>query len=251
MPEIILWLIPIAFFAELIDSSLGMGYGTSLTPILLILGFEPLEIVPAVLSSECVTGILAGIVHQEFGNADLRPGSQDTKVLLTLSLMSTFGVIVAVNVGIRIPTSITKVLMGIIVAGIGIGILLRSNRSRKYSWRRIAGLGALAAFNKGISGGGYGPVVTGGQILAGVSSRNAVAIASLAEGITSAIGVVIYLMSGIPIQFSLAVSLLFGAGISVPFAAYFVRKIPAERITVIIGWVSTGLGSYTLLKVVI
>jgi len=29
-----------------------MGYGTTLTPLLLILGFEPLQIVPAVLLSD-------------------------------------------------------------------------------------------------------------------------------------------------------------------------------------------------------
>ena len=38
-----------AFGCEFIDSSLGMGYGTILTPSLLILGFDPLLVVPAVL----------------------------------------------------------------------------------------------------------------------------------------------------------------------------------------------------------
>ena len=42
----------IAFFCEMVDSTLGMGYGTTLTPLLLVMGFEPLEIVPAVLFSE-------------------------------------------------------------------------------------------------------------------------------------------------------------------------------------------------------
>src|SRR6056297_350792 len=60
--EIGLFIILIAFAAEYTDSTLGMGYGTSLTPILLLLGFSPLEVVPAVLLSELVTGLLIVVV---------------------------------------------------------------------------------------------------------------------------------------------------------------------------------------------
>jgi uncharacterized membrane protein YfcA len=250
MPELLPWLIPLAFVAELIDSSLGMGYGTSLTPILLLLGFEPLEIVPAVLLSECITGILAGVCHQEFGNADLRPRSKDFKVMLFLSLMSILGVIAAVKLSMSISAFLAKVMMGIIVFGIGVGILLHRHRQTTFSWSRIAGLGLLASFNKGLSGGGYGPIVTGGQVLSGVRSRNAVAIASLAEGLTSAVGVIIYSINRVPIHSGLAISLIIGAVVSVPFAAYFIRRISPEKMKVIIGWMTTALGGYTLLRVV-
>lgn len=60
-----------ALACEYLDSSLGMGYGTTLTPLLLLLGFEPLAIVPAVLLSELVTGLAAGIMHHRDGNIDL------------------------------------------------------------------------------------------------------------------------------------------------------------------------------------
>jgi hypothetical protein len=78
------------------------------------------------------------------------------------------------------------------------GLVILRNREREmpFCWRRIGGLGLVAALNKGISGGGYGPVVTGGQVLAGVRGRNAVGIASLAKGITSMVGVAAYLASG-------------------------------------------------------
>ena len=50
-----LWtLAPLTLVAEYIDSTLGMGYGTSLTPILLLLGYSPAQVVPAVLFSERV-----------------------------------------------------------------------------------------------------------------------------------------------------------------------------------------------------
>ena len=123
-------------------------------------------------------------------------------------------------------------------------------KQQPFSWRRIAGLGWLAAFNKGISGGGYGPVVTAGQVLAGVRGRSAVGIASLAEGITSVLGVSVYLLSGTQIAWSFSLPFLVGAVLSVPLSAYIVSRLPAGRLAVLIGGVSTALGSYTLLRLI-
>ena len=251
MFEIIIPMVCIAFACELVDSTLGMGYGTTLTPLLLLLGYEPAEIVPAVLLSEFVTGILAGVFHHEFGNVDLRPGSRDFKVAALMTALSVVGVLVAVIVAINVPSWVLKVYIGLLVLGIGLFILKNHSREVTFSWRRIGGMGFLAAFNKGMSGGGYGPVVTGGQVLSGIRGRNAVGIASLAEGITSAVGVVAYLIGGTPMPWHLAPSLLIGAVISTPIAAYVVSRIPTGRLTLAIGGVSTLLGSYTLVKVLL
>jgi hypothetical protein len=143
------------------------------------MGYTPAEVVPAVLLSECITGTLAGVLHHEFGNVELRPGARDFKVALVLTGFSLLGVGVAVN----ISAWAVKVYVGLLVLGIGLFILRNHRREIPFSWRRIGGLGLLAAFNKGISGGGYGPVVTGGQVLSGVRGRSAIGIASLAEGI--------------------------------------------------------------------
>jgi hypothetical protein len=135
--------------------------------------------------------------------------------------------------------------------GIGLSILKNHRHAIAFSWRRIAGLGLLAAFNKGISGGGYGPVVTGGQVLSGVRGPSAIGIASLAEGITSAAGVLAYLCGGATTSWRLAPSLVLGAVLSVPISAYVVSRLPTERLTLVIGGMSTGLGIYTLVRVVI
>ena len=88
-------------------------------------------------------------------------------------------------------------------------------------------------------------------MLAGVRGRSAIGIASLAEGFTSVVGVSMYLLSGTPIAWNLAPSLLLGAVISVPLAAYVVSRIPAGRLTLIIGGFSAALGSYTLVRLLI
>jgi hypothetical protein len=181
-----------------------MRYGTTLTPLLLLLGYAPAEVVPAVLPSECVTGIMAGLMHHEFGNVDLSPDAPDFKVALVLTGLSLVGVLVGVGIAVNIPSWALKVYIGLLVLVIALTILKNHRREVLFSWRRMAGLGLLAAFNKGISGGGYGPVVTGGQLLSGIKGRSAVGIASLAEGITSAVGAVAYLCSGAAVPWHLA-----------------------------------------------
>lgn len=241
----------LAFVCELVDLTIGMGYGTTLTPILLALGFEPIEIVPAILFSEAITGVMAGVFHHEFGNVNLRPGSRDFKVMLTLASLSVVGVLLAVIIAINVPAWVVKLYIGILVLSLGLLILRNRGQEYPFSWRRIAGMGWLAAFNKGISGGGYGPVVTAGQVLSGVRGRNAVGIASLAEGITSIVGVGIYLLSGTHLSWPLVSSLLLGAVFSVPISAYVVSRLPAGRLTFFIGGISTAIGGYTLVRLLI
>ena len=52
-----------------------------------------------------------------------------------------------------------------------------------------------------------------------------------------------------PFPWLLAPSLVVGAVISAPLAAYLVSRIPVKRLTLIIGSVSTLLGGYTLARV--
>ena len=112
----------LAFVCELVDSSLGMGYGTTLTPILLALGYEPIVIVPAVLLSESVTGVLAGLFHHEFGNVDLR-STTTIKIMLTLTGFSIVGVILATFLAVNLPSWVVKLYIGILVLSLGLFIL--------------------------------------------------------------------------------------------------------------------------------
>jgi len=73
-------------------------------------------------------------------------------------------------------------------------ILIALNKNFRFSFKKIVELGSITAFNKGMSGGGYGSVVTGSQIPSGVKVNNAVGITSLAEGLTFVVGVIIYIL---------------------------------------------------------
>ena len=110
-------------------------------------------------------------------------------------------------------------------------------------------LGVFASFNKGLSGAGYGPLVTAGQILTGTKSKHAVSITSLAKGVTSGFGVIAYFFLGGKISWILAPSLITGAVISVPFTAFFVKKMDYKSLRIIIGLITALLGLLTIIKV--
>jgi len=244
------FIILLAFVCEFFDSSLGMGYGTTLTPLLMALGFEPLQIVPAVLLSELATGVVAGIVHHGFGNVNLRRGSRDLRIMVIMTICGALGVSVAAIVAIRLPPTALKAYIGVLVLAIGLTILLTRGKQFGFSWRKVGVLGLVAAFNKGMSGGGYGPVVTGGQILSGVDSRSAIGIASAAEGLTCVVGVIAYCLSGACIDWGLTPWLMVGAMCSVPLAAYTVKRVPPKGLRRVIGVAATILGLFTLCRIV-
>ena len=246
--EIFLALTIFAFFCELIDSTLGMGYGTTLTPVLMIIGFGPLAIVPCVLLSELITGITAGLAHHKAGNVNFKRGSIHLKIALVLTSCSVIGASIAVFIAINVPTLWLKTYIGVVVLGMGVLILLTVNKNYKFSWKKITGIGLIAAFNKGMSGGGYGPVVTGGQILSGVKGNNAVGITSLAEGLTCVVGVIIFIISPETINWGIAPSLIIGAILSVPFSTFIVKKLPTRTLKISIGVLTLILGLMTLVK---
>jgi len=221
--EIFIALILFAFFCELVDSSLGMGYGTTLTPVLMIIGFGPLAIVPCVLLSELITGITAGLAHHKAGNVNFKRGSIHLNIAIVLASCSIVGATLAVFIAINIPTLWLKTYIGLIVLGMGVLILLTINKNYKFSW--------------------------GGQILSGVNGNNAVGITSLAEGLTCVVGVIIFIVSPETINWGLAPSLIIGAILSVPFSTFIVKKLPTKTLKISIGVLTLILGSITLIKV--
>jgi len=244
-------LMPLAFVCEFIDSTLGMGYGTSLAPLLLLMGFEPLQVVPAILFSEFLSGITAASFHHSVQNVDFKPRSTDMHVALVLSVFSVMGTILAVFLAIKLPAQMVKIWIGGIVVFMGIFILATFKRKPRFTWRKITILGTIASFNKGISGGGYGPLVMGGQVLSGIGVKNAVAITSLAEGITCLAGVILYFFLSSSVDWTLAPWLMAGAILSVPLAAHTLKRVPEKGMKIAVAAVMILLGLLTLAKALI
>jgi uncharacterized membrane protein YfcA len=128
-------------------------------------------------------------------------------------------------------------------------ILLMFNKKIKFSFWKITGLGLFASFNKGLTGGGYGPIVCAGQILSGVQGKNAIGITALAEGITCLAAVACYLLfGGQSVDWKLAPWVLIGAVLSVPLSAKSVKFIPERKLKAAIAILTIALGALTIYK---
>ena len=144
----------LCFACELLDSSLGMGYGTTLTPVLLACGFEPLALVPSVLFSEFLSGFAASHFHHEAGNVDLSPGGRESRVALLLALGSVVGVVAGVSFAVKLPVFHLKLIIGLIITSAGAVIWILQRRTFTYRTWKMFALAAVASFNKALSGGG-------------------------------------------------------------------------------------------------
>jgi uncharacterized membrane protein YfcA len=237
-----------ALACEFMDSSLGMGYGTTLTPVLLLAGFEPLQIVPAVLLSELMTGLTAGLLHQRDGNVDFLHDARARKTTMLLGSLSGIGALLAVWVAVSISKFWLGLFITAIILSMGVIILLTRNRQIPYRAGGIVTVGAVAAFNKGLSGGGYGPLVTAGQVVSGLPAKHAVAVTSVAESLTCLIGLLGYLAMGKSIAWELAMPLTLGALLSVPMATLTISRTSEASLRGVVGVVTLVLGVVALLK---
>lgn len=226
-----------------------MGYGTALAPILILMGHDPIRVIPAILISQFCTDVAAVICHQWTGNVNLKLNSADLRIALILGLISAIGAITSVFVAVKIPKWILTLYIGLLVSSMGILILVSAKRTIRFSWSKIIGVSFLASLNKGISGGGYGPLVMGGQLISGISAKNAVGITAFAEAITCLVSFVAYLVSGKFIDWALVWWLTICACLAVPIAALTVKYVRVDALKKLVGILITILGLLTLLKI--
>ena len=239
----------LCFACELLDSSLGMGYGTTLTPVLLACGYEPLDLVPSVLFSEFLSGFAASHFHHDAGNVDLSPGGHESRVALLLALGSVVGVVTGVSFAVSLPAFYLKLGIGVIITAAGAVIWVLHRRTFQYRTWKMFALAAVASFNKALSGGGYGPLMTSGQVLSGIRGKASVGITSFAEGFTCLVGVILYLGRGRGFALELMVPMVAGALLSIPISTGFVQRLDELKLRRLIAAFTFLLGLFTLWKV--
>ena len=250
LPEIILPVVAIAFILAYIDTSVGMGYGITIAPLLLLSGFPVLQVIPAVLLTNAIIGIVGGFFHHNFENVKFKLRTKDFNIASALTATGILGVIIAIILAINLPEIVLKIYIGLLILIIGLIVLFRHKRKHSFHWSKIYGLGMFAAFNKGMTGAGYGSILVGGQILSGVESKKAVGITTLTEGLVSVIGFLIFasVNHNILLSWPLIVSLLIGGIASTPLAAYTVSRVKQKKLKIIVGLVSMILGVIILTK---
>lgn len=233
----------LSFFSELIDLSLGMGYGTIMSPVLILFGFSARKIVPTLLLSQVVAGFVGVFFHDRFGNITLKRRSKHRKIAGVLITSNILGLTLAVLLATTFSEELVEAGIGIIIVVTGIILMQKKANRVKFSWSKIFSLGLVSGFNKGLSGGGYGPLVTSGQIISGVKHKSSVGITTLVEAVISMLGAIMYFsIAGTPFDFRFFALILLGAIPATPMAAYFVKQIKKKEFTRAIGTSTIVLG---------
>jgi hypothetical protein len=98
------FLVVLSFLPAVVDSCLGMGYGFTVTPLLLVLGFSPIQAIPAVLFSSLVGNLLSAYFHHQFKNVDFSADSIHLRISLIMGGLGSIGSLVGALVAIGIST---------------------------------------------------------------------------------------------------------------------------------------------------
>ncbi len=232
----------LSFVSQYVDATLGMGYGTTLTALLVMLGFPVRQVVYAVLLQQLVAGGIASVFHHALGNADLRPGKFHFRLAIVLGSVAIAGSFVAALLAASLAEHTVDVALGAIVLGMGGIIFFVRHVHVEFAWWRAGLLGLFAGANKGFMGGGYGPLIMAGQVISGDTMRHAVAVTALSESLSCIGGVVGYVVMGVTMPWRLAAALVVGGVLASALSAITIRSLPEGALKSVIASVYIVLG---------
>ena len=241
----------LSFASGTVDMSLGMGYGFTVTPILLLMGYYPTQAVPAVLFASFVGGVLSSLFNQLLGNVDFRLAGQAFKTSATIGGLGSAGAILGALLAVGISKFLLNLYIGLLVTASGIFVLRSKGISFEFSWIKIMAISVLGAFNKGLSGSGFGPIVTTGSLLSGIDEKASVSIQALSELPVSLVGFLTFLYAGTSIEWSVTLALSLGVVVAAPIAAWLVQRMDPEKLRTFIGAAATLVGLSTLVKLLL
>lgn len=234
----------VGILAQLVDNTLGMGYGATSTSFLLSIGVPPAISSTGVHVAEMFTTGASAIAHHRFGNIN-------KKLVLSLLVPGVLGSIIGAYLladvidGEVIKPFIAFYMM--ILAFIIIRKGLKSNIEKKKS-KNLGVLALFGGFMDAIGGGGWGPIVTSTLIGKGRDPRYTIGSVNTAEfAVAFASGLTFMVLGGIK-GWQVIIGLIIGGIAAAPLGAYLVNKIPRKQVTVLVGLILIFLSLRTILK---
>ena len=237
--------------AQLVDGSLGMGYGVTSATLLVAGGLGPAAASAAIHFSEIGTSLVSGISHQALGNVDWRTVS-------ILAAPGFVGAFAGATLLVNLDAELTKPLVAVILLALGVYVTWRflAFRTLRFqarpSTRFLAPLGLVAGAVDAVGGGGWGPVGTTSMLSSGrLEPRKVVGSIDTAEFVVTvgaSLGFLVALGSQ-GINWAFVAALLVGGVIAAPIAATLVRFLPARVLGVSVGGVIVLTNLKTLAEV--
>ena len=236
------------FIAQMVDGSLGMGYGTISTTFLLANGVNPAIVSSRVHSARVFSSGVSGYSHHRFGNIN-------KKLFKSLVIPGIIGAVIGATLAvsaqkfkyadyIRIPLSFYTLYLGYF-------ILQKAFNKKKVNGKikRAGWLATIGGFVDSFAGGGWGTLVTSTLISKRKSPRYVVGSVCLAEFfvvLCSSITFFIFLKSLPIVEIA---GLIIGGLLAAPLAARLVGKVPVKKMFIAIGALVILTSCITLWKV--
>ena len=228
----------IGFLAQIIDGTLGMGYGVTSSALLISTGISPVIASATVHTSEIFVSFVSGISHFKFGNVR-------RDLIWPLVSFGVIGGIIGALGLVKFPVKQIKIVVGLVLLSMGLLILYRFIYSKNktnlsklkiYSPNKLKILGFCAAFIDAVGGGGWGPICTPALIMTGTVPNKAVGSVDLAEFfITLAISATFYVLIGFgDFSWEVILALLVGGGLGAPTAAFVCGKLPKRLLGLLV-----------------
>ncbi|HET6952804.1 MAG TPA: sulfite exporter TauE/SafE family protein [Acidimicrobiales bacterium] len=225
---------------QLVDGSLGMGFGVTTSTVLLSNGFSPAVASASVHLAKIGTTLTSGVSHWQFGNVSWR-------LVARIGVPGSIGAFLGATVMSSLTGDWLAPAVAVVLFGLGSLVIVRSVRGDLRGERHdpghlrsrlLAPLGLGAGFLDAVGGGGWGPVATPTLLAAGrVQPRyviGSVSAAELAVTVAASAGFLFGLGTH-GIDGPLVLAMLAGGVVAAPLAAWLVRHADASVLGVVVG----------------
>ncbi len=230
-PAQLLPFILIGFAAQLVDGALGMAFGVISNTLLISIGMPPAAASAIVHIIKNFTGAVSAVSHVMHKNVDWR-------LFWRLLIPGMIGGIIGAYLLSSIDAAVTKPLVLIYLAAIGVYLLIRALRSPPVERRPriVEPLGLAGGFLDSVGGGGWGPVVTSNLLVQGVKPRIVVGTVNTSElFLALTISGAFFFSLGLTVFGKEAVGLLIGGVAAAPLGGYVARRINGRLILIMVG----------------
>jgi uncharacterized protein len=235
----------IGIAAQLVDGTLGMGYGATSTSFLLTMGIPPAISSSSVHLSEMFTTGASAISHHRFGNIN-------KKLFKFLLLPGVIGSAVgAYLLSDVIDGDAIKPFVALYMIILGSVIIKKAIKTNIIK-KKTKNLGALATFGgfmDAVGGGGWGPIVTSTLLGRGRDVRYTIGSVNAAEfAVAFSSGITFLFFQGFD-SWQVASGLILGGVIAAPAGAFLLGKLPRKPLMVMVGLLVISLSARTLYKI--